>query len=299
MKRLFFSLDCADAHNGYIHKYTTDEVDMFMLYCIELDEVYVVPHSDLSNITLRLVAPKNNKYTGIRMAFDFSLANQLARLFRGEPLLLDPITTEQSFLYREHFGDMSKINTNKYNSCVLSAEYENRKRLIEESNIDFSRFGWGMKLSKLFGLSSAQTVRWVKHYMPDFYERECYKKPSISDIDTNLVKGLYSKYHSIALVATELGVDRTLIATILHNANIKTSKKLLLSVDMLLDDNGDVVQSFSSLKEAAIYCIDVLKCKTSSSTPVKVISRAICKCVNGRQKTAYGFKWQEHIDDTK
>ena len=154
-----------------------------------------------------------------------------------------------------------------------------------------------MKLSKLFGITSARTVRWVKHYMPDFYERECYKKPSTADIDVDLVVSLYNKLCNMSLVATELGVDRTIVATLLHRVGIKTSKQVTLSVDMLLADDATFVKTFPSIKEAALYCIDVLNCKTSSNNPIKLVSRSIRDCIFGRQKTAYGFKWREHIKD--
>jgi len=44
---------------------------------------------------------------------------------------------------------------------------EERKNIIRNSNIDFSIFGWGLKLSKLLGISSQKTVKFVKEYMLD------------------------------------------------------------------------------------------------------------------------------------
>ena len=50
-----------------------------------------------------------------------------------------------------------------------------RWKQIEESNIDFSKFGWGTELSKLFKISPQKTLEYVKKHYKDFYN-SCYKK---------------------------------------------------------------------------------------------------------------------------
>lgn len=48
-----------------------------------------------------------------------------------------------------------------------------RWKQIEESNIDFSKFGWGTELSKLFKISPQKTLVYVKKHYKDFYS-SCY-----------------------------------------------------------------------------------------------------------------------------
>ena len=70
----------------------------------------------------------------------------------------------------ETFGSKRFKKQNKYN--LLKNE---RWDIIKESNIDFSKFGWGTKLSKLFGISSQKTLKYVKANYSEFYNSECYK----------------------------------------------------------------------------------------------------------------------------
>lgn len=52
---------------------------------------------------------------------------------------------------------------------------EERKKKILESNIDFSKLGWGKEVSKLLGFLSNKGGGWVKNNMPNFYEKNCFK----------------------------------------------------------------------------------------------------------------------------
>jgi|GEM_PF-7113910 len=51
---------------------------------------------------------------------------------------------------------------------------KNRKKLLLESNIDFSKFGWIKQASKLFNITPQRTAKWIRKYIPDFYE-SCFK----------------------------------------------------------------------------------------------------------------------------
>jgi very-short-patch-repair endonuclease len=52
---------------------------------------------------------------------------------------------------------------------------ETRKKLILNSGIDFSKFGWINKLAKELNLSHTQCRRWMIKFMPDFYSN-CFKR---------------------------------------------------------------------------------------------------------------------------
>lgn len=49
------------------------------------------------------------------------------------------------------------------------AEVENRKHIILNSNIDFSKFGWISKVGRLLGVSHTSVIRFMKKHMSDFY----------------------------------------------------------------------------------------------------------------------------------
>lgn len=81
-----------------------------------------------------------------------------------------------------------KYDLNKDNICKKCLQqinknklYEERKQLILNSNIDFSKFGWVEKLEKYlkntkFSFTGRYWVRWIKKYMFDFYNKNCFKR---------------------------------------------------------------------------------------------------------------------------
>lgn len=47
---------------------------------------------------------------------------------------------------------------------------------LEQSNIDFSKFGWTTKLSNLWKVSSNKAGCYVRKHFPQFYEEKCFKR---------------------------------------------------------------------------------------------------------------------------
>lgn len=62
--------------------------------------------------------------------------------------------------------------------------YENSQKqyidLILNSNINFSKIGWCLKVSKILKRRPQKVTQWMKRFMNDFYNEKCYKriKPS-------------------------------------------------------------------------------------------------------------------------
>lgn len=54
-------------------------------------------------------------------------------------------------------------------------KYEERKKIILNSNIDFKKLGWLSKLSKILKMSNNGIKKFMQKYMKEFYEN-CYKK---------------------------------------------------------------------------------------------------------------------------
>lgn len=86
-------------------------------------------------------------------------------------------------------GGFEYINSTSYNhdtskyidySARKYPEFEKLKErrweIIQSSDIDFSKLGWGVELSKRFGISSQKTVKYVKKNYNDFYINKCFKK---------------------------------------------------------------------------------------------------------------------------
>jgi len=53
---------------------------------------------------------------------------------------------------------------------------DEKRQIILNSEINFSRFGWVAEVSKLLNLAPNSGGRWIRKNMPDFYESNCYKK---------------------------------------------------------------------------------------------------------------------------
>ena len=67
--------------------------------------------------------------------------------------------------------DKRALNKIQYN--------EKNQRIAEElisSDIDFSSFGWVTKASKIIGLSDQKINGWMKRFLPEFYEINCFKR---------------------------------------------------------------------------------------------------------------------------
>lgn len=73
----------------------------------------------------------------------------------------------------------------KYFNARRNANDGKVKPIIKElldSNIDFSKFGWVNKASKIIGIKPQKVNTWMKRFMPDFYSN-CYKRNSYSSTE--------------------------------------------------------------------------------------------------------------------
>jgi hypothetical protein len=70
--------------NGYVYsRYSEDEIDLFAVYCGELDRCFLLPISMCANrraIHLRLVPPRNNQRACINLADEFAFEGAVAQL---------------------------------------------------------------------------------------------------------------------------------------------------------------------------------------------------------------------------
>ncbi len=63
--------------------YQNNEVDIFALYCLELDEIYLVPFNEagIDNTSIHIENPKNNIKCNIKFREDYLFSNQINKLF--------------------------------------------------------------------------------------------------------------------------------------------------------------------------------------------------------------------------
>jgi very-short-patch-repair endonuclease len=60
-------------------------------------------------------------------------------------------------------------------------KWEPYKQIIMDSDIDFSKFGWVSETAKILKISPQKINKWMKRYLPDFYEQKCFKrKPQVT-----------------------------------------------------------------------------------------------------------------------
>lgn len=58
----------------------------------------------------------------------------------------------------------------------FQVKVQERIKLIEKSNINFSKFGWINCVSTIIGISPQKVSAFMKKYMADFYENRCFKR---------------------------------------------------------------------------------------------------------------------------
>ena len=74
-----------------------------------------------------------------------------------------------------------KNNTKEFNRILYNEEQKIFIPLIENSNIDFSKFGWVNGVSKIINQTPQKVNNWMKRFMIDFYEEKCFKrKPPVA-----------------------------------------------------------------------------------------------------------------------
>lgn len=130
---------------------------------------------------------------------------------------------------------------------------------------------------------------WINYYHSYIHSKDCngYNMTLGGDgvlkydYPIELIIDLYESGKSSYQIAKELDFSNnsdSYIRSLLKSAGVqlRTNEISILQ----LDTNNILIQEFSSIKEANLYF----------NKPI--YSRNISSCLNGKTKTAYGFKWQ-------
>lgn len=66
-------------------------------------------------------------------------------------------------------------NSKKKKSPINSSLEQKRWELIQNSNINFQKYGWVKEIALIFGIAENKAGKYIKKHFPDFY-RECFKR---------------------------------------------------------------------------------------------------------------------------
>ena len=78
-------------------------------------------------------------------------------------------------LKKEKIKKIKQINE-KRNQLKIK-QIEDRKLLILNSGINFTKLGWVEQVANLLNISHKNTVSWIKKHMPEFYSN-CFVRKS-------------------------------------------------------------------------------------------------------------------------
>jgi very-short-patch-repair endonuclease len=94
---------------------------------------------------------------------DIPLKNFENKLYRYSEIKIKKKTRNRS----QYFEDR-KNKTNEFYIPYIN--------LILNSGINFSVYGWVSKTSEILNISPQKVTGWMKRFMPEFYENECFKR---------------------------------------------------------------------------------------------------------------------------
>jgi 5-methylcytosine-specific restriction endonuclease McrA len=123
------------------------------------------------------ICGNNGSWNGLPLSLQLDHINGISNDNRLENLrFLCPNCHSQTETYagKHNSENKNKDENNKkdFIRSNLNTELEKERWiLIEESNIDFSKFGWVGELSKLFGVSPNKAGNYVKIHYPEFYKK--------------------------------------------------------------------------------------------------------------------------------
>lgn len=71
-----------------------------------------------------------------------------------------------------------KLKKSRKHISYIDKSLENERwNIIQNSNIDFSKFGWVKEISILFGIAENKAGKYIRQHFPDFYNT-CYQRKS-------------------------------------------------------------------------------------------------------------------------
>jgi len=75
--------------------------------------------------------------------------------------------TKKNRSKEEYYNGIKLLNDKKCKPII---------KKLKNSDIDFSKYGWVGKASKIIGITSQKVNIWMERHMKNFYEEKCYKR---------------------------------------------------------------------------------------------------------------------------
>ena len=66
-----------------------------------------------------------------------------------------------------------------YNNAIkrqYNKEQEQYIKMIINSNVNFNKLGWAKEVSKIINCKPQKVNKWMKRFMPEFYNDKCFKR---------------------------------------------------------------------------------------------------------------------------
>lgn len=165
--KMVFYISISNPFTRVVKKYTQDETDLFLLHCIENGYCGLLTFEDYTSkeLTIRTELPNNAIfYENLKLAEEFDMNKRIKYLQENNQFDVPKLYSMGSRSYG--FGCIKPVDLS-----IKTSRWE----IIQNCDIDFSKFGWVSKLSNLFGITPQVTMRYVREHYPDFYNT-CYHR---------------------------------------------------------------------------------------------------------------------------
>lgn len=123
--------------------------------------------------------------------FDIELADSLRspQSLSCEKSSTRSLSLDRKLLVEYKYKQRKKLSKKKELTKIYFADKEKKTRarikMLENSEIDFSSFGWMTRVSELFNVPVQGIAKWMQRNMKEFYEEKCFrrKSPEFKDIN--------------------------------------------------------------------------------------------------------------------
>jgi 5-methylcytosine-specific restriction endonuclease McrA len=181
-----------------IVKLTHRQLKRFNIACVicswneaHCDDHHIIPLSEgglnqLNNIVIicpncHRVIHESNKYS-----VSFLQERSIAKLFDQWPNFKEFYLKRQDKLNEKH----KKLKLPQF----ISKDAQIKIVKVQDSNIDFTKFGWVGEVARLLDIRPQKVNKWIRKYMPIFYEQHCFKRSDASNIAAVVKTNLLQNY---------------------------------------------------------------------------------------------------------
>jgi hypothetical protein len=107
-------------------------------------------------------------------------------------------------------------------------------RIVENSDIDFSKFGWVEKVAKILNKPHQKVSSWMKRMMPEFYKEKCFERrkvalpkkyKNIEDYKNTMKQQSYERNKKYIPLIENSGIDFSKQGWIIKVAEILNKKR--------------------------------------------------------------------------